>query len=180
MPSTVSTLDELTPQDVHGHLRVGVADLAHDPLHVEVVGEQRGRGLSAPQRVGVVWGGGVTRAKVRSDVSPPRCLLTPPHRTAVLQEGGRPFSRVLGGEERTNDLVLSLPELLVCPVLAVDHHGLRCRESDNNKEVAKLDAGLSRANVLTDEQTRYTTTNDLIRSREQLAREAVDETELGF
>jgi len=37
--------------DVEGHLGVGVADLAHDPLHVEVVGEKRDRDVGAAQRV---------------------------------------------------------------------------------------------------------------------------------
>lgn len=36
--------------DVHRHLRVGVADLAHHPLDVEVVGEQRDRDVGAAQR----------------------------------------------------------------------------------------------------------------------------------
>jgi hypothetical protein len=31
--------------DVHRHLRVGVPDLAHDPLHVEVVGQQSDQAL---------------------------------------------------------------------------------------------------------------------------------------
>src|SRR5947209_1853524 len=38
--------------DVEGHLAVGVADLAHHPLDVEVVGEQGNRDVGAPQRVG--------------------------------------------------------------------------------------------------------------------------------
>jgi hypothetical protein len=37
--------------DVHRHLRVGVADLAHDPQHVEAVGQQRDRDVRATQRV---------------------------------------------------------------------------------------------------------------------------------
>ena len=37
--------------DVHRHLRVGVADLVHHPLDVEVVRQQRDRDVRAPQRV---------------------------------------------------------------------------------------------------------------------------------
>jgi hypothetical protein len=37
--------------NVHRHLRVGVADLIHHPLHIEVVGEERDRDVGAPQRV---------------------------------------------------------------------------------------------------------------------------------
>src|SRR5947209_6154476 len=37
--------------DVEGHLAVGVADLAHHPLDVEVVGEQRDRDVGAPESV---------------------------------------------------------------------------------------------------------------------------------
>ena len=43
--------------DVHRHLRVGVADLTHDPQDVEAVGEQRDRDVGAPQAcAGVVFG----------------------------------------------------------------------------------------------------------------------------
>ncbi|MEX0972372.1 MAG: hypothetical protein WDZ46_03845 [Solirubrobacterales bacterium] len=38
--------------DVHRHLRVGVADLAHHPLDVEFVGEQGDRYVGAAQAVG--------------------------------------------------------------------------------------------------------------------------------
>jgi hypothetical protein len=37
--------------DVHRHLRVGVADLAHDPLDVEAVGQQCDRDVGAAHRV---------------------------------------------------------------------------------------------------------------------------------
>ncbi|HEV3318458.1 MAG TPA: hypothetical protein VG053_01835 [Solirubrobacteraceae bacterium] len=37
--------------DVHRHLRVGVADLSHDPLDVEVVCEQSDRDVGAPHRM---------------------------------------------------------------------------------------------------------------------------------
>jgi hypothetical protein len=37
--------------DVHGHVGVGVADLAHDPFDVEVACEQRDRDVRASQRV---------------------------------------------------------------------------------------------------------------------------------
>jgi hypothetical protein len=36
---------------IHRHLRVGVADLVHDPLHVKAVGQQRDRDVRAPERV---------------------------------------------------------------------------------------------------------------------------------
>jgi hypothetical protein len=39
--------------DIDRHLRIGMPDLAHDPLHVEVVGQQFDRDVRAPQRV---WG----------------------------------------------------------------------------------------------------------------------------
>jgi hypothetical protein len=38
--------------DVHRHLRVGVPDLAHDPLDVEVVRQQRDRDVRAAEAVG--------------------------------------------------------------------------------------------------------------------------------
>jgi hypothetical protein len=54
--------------DIHRHLRVGVADLAHHPLDVEVVGEQGDRDVRAPPAVGLTGGkGGRPRAA--------RCLL---------------------------------------------------------------------------------------------------------
>jgi hypothetical protein len=44
--------------DVHRHLRIGVADLAHHPQHVEAVGQQRDRDVRATQCGGVVRGSG--------------------------------------------------------------------------------------------------------------------------
>lgn len=37
--------------DVEGHFRVGVADLVHDPEHVEVIGEEGDRDIGASEGV---------------------------------------------------------------------------------------------------------------------------------
>ncbi|HEX3608077.1 MAG TPA: hypothetical protein VHU14_00185 [Solirubrobacterales bacterium] len=75
--------------DVHRHLRVGVADLPHHPLDVEVVGEQRDRNVGAAQAV---------RRGVRQG------------RQAALAQ---PFARQLGG--RRDDL----PDTLAVEAAAV-------------------------------------------------------------
>src|SRR3954451_10067785 len=74
-----------------------------------------------------------------------------PLRLALLREGRRPLLRVLRREDRSGDLALALPELLLGPRVALDHHLLRRRERERpvlRDRACELERGLERAAVV--------------------------------
>src|SRR4051812_3236951 len=55
--------------DVHRHRRVGVTNLGHHELEVELVGDQRNRDVGAAQGVRVVWGSGAMPLAARRSLA---------------------------------------------------------------------------------------------------------------
>lgn len=72
--------------DVHRHPRVGVADLAHHPLHVELVGAQGDRDVGPAQAVRATGGiGGRPWAERRSVARSAACLTIVPTRSREIR-----------------------------------------------------------------------------------------------